>query len=147
MRALPSASARASGAARWALATHLWGIKCMVRSEECTATRRCVPGSWRSSRKAAARCTTHCMCFASVACVTHRRRRRPSLLHACHQRTVRRPLVAMCPCRDIAHGGQLHRAQKTPHKKVLNSTVTPSKCENGWWILQQSEARCPMALR
>ena len=147
MRALPSAGARAGGAMRGALASHLRSIECTVRGQQRTAACKCAPGGWRSARRATARCTTHCMCFAPVACVTHRRRRRPSLLHACHQRTVRRPLVAMCACRDIAHGGQLHRAQKTPHKKVLNSTVTPSKCENGWWILQQSEARCPMALR
>ena len=147
MRALPSAGARAGGAVRGALAPLLRSIECTVRGQQRTAACKCAPEGWRSARRATARCTTHCMCFASVACVTHRPRRRTSLLDAYHQRTGRWSLAAMCACRDIAHGGQLHQALKTSQKKVLNSTVTPSKCENGWRILQQSEARCPMAPR
>ena len=117
MRALPSAGARAGGAVRGALATHLLGIECMVRGQQCATTRRCVPGSWRGSRKAVARRTTHCMCFASVACVPHRPRRRTSLLDAYHQRTGRWSLAAMCACRDIVHGGQLHQALENVAQK------------------------------
>ena len=45
----------------------------------------------------------------------------PSPLYAQHQVTAPQPPAAMFPCRDIAHGGQLHRAQKTPHKRCLTA--------------------------
>ena len=117
MRALPSAGARAGGAVRGALAPLLRSIECTVRGQQRTAACKCTPGGWRSARRATTRCTTHCMCFASVACVPHRPRRRTSLLDAYHQRTGRWSLAAMCACRDIVHGGQLHQALENVAKK------------------------------
>ena len=115
--ALPSAGARAGVAVRRALASHLHSIRCTVRGQQCAVARKCAPGGWRSKRTAAAQCTTHCMCFAPVVCVTHRPRLCTSLLDAYHQRIARCPLPAMCAWREIARGGQLRREQKNAAQK------------------------------